>query len=93
MVLLPPMTLDYPMQFQLKSSSIPMRGANRSSSKTSLSTSKNRPRQIVLGRTTGAMPLLSQAKLDAITQACQEYIGGAFMEQLTAHFRDTLERA
>lgn len=34
-----------------------------------------------------------QAKLDAIKQACQEYIGGAFMEQLTAHFRATLERA
>ncbi len=34
-----------------------------------------------------------QAKLDAIKEACQEYIGGAFMEQLTAHFRDTLERA
>jgi hypothetical protein len=34
-----------------------------------------------------------QAKLDAIKQACQEYIGGAFMEQLTVYFRETLERA
>jgi Nucleotidyl transferase AbiEii toxin, Type IV TA system len=34
-----------------------------------------------------------QAKLDAIKQACHEYIGGAFMEQLTAHFRAMLERA
>jgi hypothetical protein len=34
-----------------------------------------------------------QAKLDAIKQACQGYIGGAFMEQLSAYFRDTLERA
>ena len=39
------------------------------------------------------MPLLPPPKLDAIKQACQECIGGAFMEQLTAHFRDTLERA
>ena len=34
-----------------------------------------------------------QAKLEAIKQACQHYIGGAFMEQLSAHFRDTLARA
>ena len=34
-----------------------------------------------------------QAKLDAIKQACQGYIGGTFMEQLTTYFRDTLERA
>ena len=34
-----------------------------------------------------------QAKLDAIKQACQGYIGGAFMEQLTTYFRDTLQRA
>ncbi len=34
-----------------------------------------------------------QAKLGAIKQACQDYIGGVFMEQLTAHFRGTLERA
>ena len=34
-----------------------------------------------------------QAKLDAIKQACQGYIGGAFMEQLSTYFRDTLERA
>ena len=34
-----------------------------------------------------------QAKLDAIKQACQHYIGGAFMEQLSAYFRDTLARA
>lgn len=34
-----------------------------------------------------------QSKLDAIKQAGQGYIGGAFMEQLTAHFRDALERA
>ena len=34
-----------------------------------------------------------QAKLDAIKQACQGYIGGAFMEQLSLYFRDTLDRA
>ena len=34
-----------------------------------------------------------QAKLDAIKQACQTYIGGAFMDQLSVHFRDTLTRA
>ena len=34
-----------------------------------------------------------QAKLNAIKDACQSYIGGAFMDQLTAYFRDTLERA
>jgi Nucleotidyl transferase AbiEii toxin, Type IV TA system len=34
-----------------------------------------------------------QAKLDAIKDACQTYIGGTFMEQLAAYFRDTLERA
>ena len=34
-----------------------------------------------------------QAKLDAIKQACQGYIGGAFMEQLSTYFRDTLERS
>ena len=33
-----------------------------------------------------------QAKLDAIKDACQAYIGGAFMEQLATYFRDTLER-
>jgi Nucleotidyl transferase AbiEii toxin, Type IV TA system len=33
-----------------------------------------------------------QAKLDAIKDACQTYIGGAFMEQLATYFRDTLER-
>jgi hypothetical protein len=33
-----------------------------------------------------------QAKLDAIKDACQTYIGGAFMEQLVTYFRDTLER-
>ena len=34
-----------------------------------------------------------QAKLDAIKQACQGYIGGPFMEHLSTYFRDTLERA
>ncbi len=34
-----------------------------------------------------------QAKLDAIKDACQAYIGGMFMEQLKAYFQDTLERA
>lgn len=34
-----------------------------------------------------------QAKLDAIKDACQAYIGGTFMEQLTAYFQDTLKRA
>lgn len=34
-----------------------------------------------------------QAKLDAIKQACQEYIGCAFLDQLTIHLRDTLDRA
>lgn len=33
-----------------------------------------------------------QAKLDAIKDACQAYIGGAFMEQLATYFRETLER-
>jgi hypothetical protein len=33
-----------------------------------------------------------QAKRDAIKDACQAYIGGAFMEQLATYFRDTLER-
>jgi Nucleotidyl transferase AbiEii toxin, Type IV TA system len=33
-----------------------------------------------------------QAKLDAIKDACQTYISGAFMEQLATYFRDTLER-
>ena len=34
-----------------------------------------------------------KAKLDAIKSACQDYIGGAFLKQLSAHFRDTLEQA
>jgi hypothetical protein len=34
-----------------------------------------------------------QAKLDAIKDACQTYIGGTFMEQLSTYFRYTFERA
>jgi hypothetical protein len=34
-----------------------------------------------------------QAKLDAIKQACQDYIGGAFVEQFSTYFQNTLKRA
>jgi Nucleotidyl transferase AbiEii toxin, Type IV TA system len=34
-----------------------------------------------------------QAKLDAIKDACQHHIDGALKEQLSSHFRATLERA